>query len=256
VDTREITQAVIKEFAAVISAVLGGDAEVRPIAAESTAVWAIRFTVQGSVAGSGSIALPSADASRLTAKVLGFDEDPPEDAITDNLLETAKQAAGIFNVAQGPGGVRLTIVEPVVTAASAPGCSEWAEITVGDFAVRIATAGTLDVPKTAAPCPVPQPVQAPSRTTTIPANLDLILDIDLPLWVRFGETIMTLQALSKLGPGTTIDLDRAPEDPVDVLVNNTIVARGEVVVVSGNYGVRVTEVVSTTSRIRSIAELN
>jgi len=74
--------------------------------------------------------------------------------------------------------------------------------------------------------------------------------------VRFGQTAMTLQALSRLGPGTTIDLDRSPEDPVDVLVNNTIVARGEVVVVSGNYGVRVTEVVSTSARIRSMGGLN
>jgi len=64
---------------------------------------------------------------------------------------------------------------------------------------------------------------------------------------------MTLQALTKIGPGTTLDLERSPDDPVDMMVNNTVIARGEVVVVAGNYGIRVTEVVSPTERIRSLA---
>jgi flagellar motor switch protein FliN/FliY len=64
---------------------------------------------------------------------------------------------------------------------------------------------------------------------------------------------MTLQALTKVGPGSMIDLGRAPDEPVDVLVNGKLVARGEVVVVSGNYGIRITEVVSTADRIRSLA---
>jgi flagellar motor switch protein FliN/FliY len=87
----------------------------------------------------------------------------------------------------------------------------------------------------------------------LPANLDVILDIDLPLAVRFGGTDMTIDALARLGPGALIDLGRSPDDPVDVLVNGRMVARGEVVVIGGNYGVRVTEVVSAADRLRSIA---
>ena len=86
----------------------------------------------------------------------------------------------------------------------------------------------------------------------LPANLDVILDIDLPLAVRFGGTDMTIDALARLGPGALIDLGRSPDDPVDVLVNGRMVARGEVVVIGGNYGVRVTEVVSAADRLRSI----
>jgi flagellar motor switch protein FliN/FliY len=86
-----------------------------------------------------------------------------------------------------------------------------------------------------------------------PPNLELILDIDLPLAVRFGETEMTLQSLTRLAPGSVIDLGRAPDDPVDVLVNGRLVARGEVVVVSGNYGVRIIEVVSPADRLKSVA---
>jgi flagellar motor switch protein FliN/FliY len=91
---------------------------------------------------------------------------------------------------------------------------------------------------------------------TIPApptdNLEVILDIDMPLSVRFGEAVLSLDLLTRLGPGSLIELSRQPDDPVDVLINGRLVARGEVVVVSGNYGVRVTEVVSAAERLRSM----
>lgn len=86
----------------------------------------------------------------------------------------------------------------------------------------------------------------------VAANLDVILDIELPLAVRFGQTEMTLHALSRLGPGSVIELDRALSDPVDVLVNGRMIARGEVVVTGGSYGVRVTDVLSAADRIQMI----
>ena len=86
----------------------------------------------------------------------------------------------------------------------------------------------------------------------VPENLDVILDIDLPLSVRFGHAELTLDALTKLGPGSLIELARLPDDPVELLVNGKLVARGEVVVVGGNYGVRVHEVVSAAERIRTL----
>jgi flagellar motor switch protein FliN/FliY len=74
------------------------------------------------------------------------------------------------------------------------------------------------------------------------ARFGMLMDIDLPLVVRFGCTDMSLKALSRLGPGSLIDLSRAPEDPVEVLVGGRVVARGEVVVVSGSYGIRIVDV--------------
>jgi flagellar motor switch protein FliN len=92
---------------------------------------------------------------------------------------------------------------------------------------------------------------APSQT------LDVIMDIDLPLVVRFGRTEVSLRTLTSLGPGSVIDLGRAPDEPVDVLISNRVVARGEVVIVAGNYGVRVQDVVSPAERARSLeAELS
>jgi flagellar motor switch protein FliN len=69
-----------------------------------------------------------------------------------------------------------------------------------------------------------------------------LMDIDLPMTVRFGCTDMSIKALSQLGPGSLIDLSRAPDDPVEVIVGGRVVARGEVVVVSGSYGIRIVEV--------------
>ncbi|MBI4475681.1 MAG: FliM/FliN family flagellar motor switch protein, partial [Acidobacteria bacterium] len=71
--------------------------------------------------------------------------------------------------------------------------------------------------------------------------------------VRFGETELTFDELARIGPGSVIDLARAPDDPVEVLVNDKLVARGEVVVAGGHYGVRVTEVLSSAERMRSVA---
>jgi flagellar motor switch protein FliN len=99
---------------------------------------------------------------------------------------------------------------------------------------------------------------APGATAAAPSQtLDVIMDIDLPLVVRFGRTEVPLRTLTSLGPGSVIDLGRAPDEPVDVLISNRVVARGEVVIVAGNYGVRVQDVVSPAERARSLeAELS
>ena len=74
----------------------------------------------------------------------------------------------------------------------------------------------------------------------------------MPLTVRFGEATVSIDALCRMGPGSLVELSRQPDDPVDVLINGRLVARGEVVVVAGNYGVRVTQVVSADERIRTL----
>ena len=83
-------------------------------------------------------------------------------------------------------------------------------------------------------------------------NIDLILDVDLPVTVSFGGTQMQLKDVLKLGVGSVIELDKSLNDPVTIIVNHKPIARGEVVMVEGNYGVRVLEVESTGERIRSL----
>ena len=83
-------------------------------------------------------------------------------------------------------------------------------------------------------------------------NLAMLLEVELDLSVSFGHTELPLQEILKLASGSIVELNRSVTDPVDVLVNNSVIARGDVVVVDGNYGIRVTEIVSRQERIRSM----
>jgi flagellar motor switch protein FliN/FliY len=81
-------------------------------------------------------------------------------------------------------------------------------------------------------------------------TLDLLLDVEMPISVSFGRTQVRIQNVLKLISGSIIELDRAISEPVEVIVNNCIIARGEVVVVDGNYGVRINEVMSRKERLQ------
>lgn len=81
-------------------------------------------------------------------------------------------------------------------------------------------------------------------------TLDLLLDVEMPVSVSFGRTQVRIQNILKLITGSIIELDRAISEPVEVIVNNCIIARGEVVVVDGNYGVRIIEVMSRKERLQ------
>lgn len=83
-------------------------------------------------------------------------------------------------------------------------------------------------------------------------NLDLVLDVELPLVVRFGRTTLSLKALSGLGPGSIVDMGRSPDEPVELLVSDKVVAYGEMVIVDGSYGLRITDLVSRTDRFRAL----
>ena len=109
-------------------------------------------------------------------------------------------------------------------------------------------------PPTAALAPAAAQPAAPTPTVSIPipGNLDLLLEVELPVSVTFGRTQLPLKDVLKLSSGSIVELNRLANEPVEVLINNCVIARGEVVVVDGNYGIRVTEIVSRQERIRSI----
>lgn len=81
-------------------------------------------------------------------------------------------------------------------------------------------------------------------------TLELLMDVELPVSVSFGRASLKLADAMKLITGSLIELDRSVSDPVDLLVNNYVIARGEVVVVDGNYGVRIIEIVSQKERLQ------
>jgi len=84
------------------------------------------------------------------------------------------------------------------------------------------------------------------------ANLKLLLDVELDLSVSFGHTELELEEVLKLASGSIVELNRSANDPVAILVNGSVVAYGDVVVVDGNYGIRITEISSKKERISSI----
>lgn len=84
-------------------------------------------------------------------------------------------------------------------------------------------------------------------------NIELLLDMELPVTVRIGHTEMKLIDIMRLGLGSIIELEKMVDDPVEILANERLVARGEVVVCDGNYAVKITEVESRADRIKSLA---
>ena len=84
------------------------------------------------------------------------------------------------------------------------------------------------------------------------ANLGVLMDVQLPVAIRFGETEMALEEIVKLGVGSVIELNSGIDQPVELVVNNRILARGEVVTVDGFYGIRITEITSAGERFKSL----
>jgi len=83
-------------------------------------------------------------------------------------------------------------------------------------------------------------------------TLDLLLEVDMPVGISFGRTQMRLKEALRLTTGSIVELNRAVTEPVELIVNNCVIARGEVVVVEGNYGVRILEIISREERLRTL----
>ena len=80
-------------------------------------------------------------------------------------------------------------------------------------------------------------------------RLDMLLDVPLDVSVELGRCRMTIQNLLALGPGAIVELDKVAGEPLDILINDRLVARGEAVVVNDKFGVRITDIVSPQERI-------
>ncbi|MDP2875633.1 MAG: flagellar motor switch protein FliN [Holophaga sp.] len=149
--------------------------------------------------------------------------------IPDMLSEQLKRKLGM-----GQPPEQVPVPAPASAAAASPSASQ---------------------PSAPAPTPVAAgPTNSGSRQSSVDTgNLDLLLDIELPVMVRMGQTEMALGELLKLTPGSILELNRAADAPVELLVNGKQIAKGEVVVVDGNFAFRITEIESTDTRIRSLS---
>lgn len=92
----------------------------------------------------------------------------------------------------------------------------------------------------------------PGSGQPAPNNLDLILDIPVQLSVELGRTKIAIRNLLQLAQGSVVELDGLAGEPMDVLVNGCLIAQGEVVVVNDKFGIRLTDIISPTERLRRL----
>lgn len=92
---------------------------------------------------------------------------------------------------------------------------------------------------------------APASQGGAEAKIDLLMDVALNVRVELGRTRMYVEDILKLGDGAVVELDKLAGDPVDVLVNDQLVARGEILVLNENFCVRITEIVDPKERARA-----
>ena len=121
---------------------------------------------------------------------------------------------------------------------------------------RASEAGANAKASSAFPGATAAPVESFLPTTTEGgtkvADLDAILDIPVTLSVEIGKTRLTIRNLLQLNQGSVVELDRLAGEPLDVLINGTLVAHGEVVVVNEKFGIRMTDVISPSERIKKL----
>jgi len=122
---------------------------------------------------------------------------------------------------------------------------------MGEITPRTPTGGSST--KNAAPDPNPVAgTNVNSDEAPNEPNLDLLLAVNLNLTLRFGQRVLPLREILDLNAGAIIELDREAQEPADLLLGDKVIARGQVVIVDGNYGLRVTEVVDARQRIGTL----
>lgn len=85
-----------------------------------------------------------------------------------------------------------------------------------------------------------------------PINLDVLMDVPVTLSMEIGRTSVNIRSLLQLNQGSIVELDRLAGEPLDVLVNGTLIARGEVVVINEKFGIRLTDVISPAERLKKL----
>jgi flagellar motor switch protein FliN len=126
------------------------------------------------------------------------------------------------------------------------------EQSVDDWASALAEQNTsVPAPVASAGASVFQPLAGAPATTTR-TDIDMILDIPVQLTVELGRTKIAIKNLLQLAQGSVVELDGMAGEPMDVLVNGCLIAQGEVVVVNDKFGIRLTDIITPSERIRKL----
>ncbi len=121
-----------------------------------------------------------------------------------------------------------------------------------DWADAMAEQAAAGVPQAAARQPVFEQLSGAKGAATAEHDIELILDIPVQLTVELGRTRVPIKQVLSLAQGSVIELDGLAGEPMDVLVNGCLIAQGEVVVVNDKFGIRLTDIVTPSERIRRL----
>jgi flagellar motor switch protein FliN/FliY len=190
-------------------------------------------------------------AGRLTLEAVGIDT-LTDDECRSTWQEIAGQSMGVLaseitadiqqevNAAKGTEVAALPDNVTATAFTATCGAESWA--------IKVAWARTLIAVYDR---PEPEQKTSSTRDAGFSKTFDLLLDVALPVSVSFGRTSLQIREVLKLNTGSIVELNRFVTEPVDVIVNDCVIARGEVVVVDGNYGVRITQLSSREDRLRT-----
>jgi flagellar motor switch protein FliN len=190
-------------------------------------------------------------AGQLTLGAVGLDA-VTEDDCRSTWQEILGQTMGGFAMALSDGiQHEITSVKGDVTRGE-PAAAAWTYFAArsDDTVWRLKAAWSKELIALYDP-QAPDRKPAAGRDSTFSKTFDLLLDVALPVNVSFGKTFLQIREVLKLNTGSIVELNRFVTEPVDVIVNDCVIARGEVVVVDGNYGVRITQLASREDRLRS-----
>ncbi|NIE69061.1 flagellar motor switch protein FliN [Burkholderia sp. Ax-1719] len=124
------------------------------------------------------------------------------------------------------------------------------EMAMDDWAAALAEQNSNDAPA-AQPAAVFQPLSKVDQNSTR-NDIDMILDIPVQMTVELGRTKIAIRNLLQLAQGSVVELDGLAGEPMDVLVNGCLIAQGEVVVVNDKFGIRLTDIITPSERIRKL----
>ncbi len=266
-------------LAEVFEAMSGVRPEIKPAGAPAAAPegglrW--RQTFDGA-AGAAWIQASERDWKAASNQILSAAgiENPDQETLLSTWTETLGQAlAAVARDCSGRLAREVTCAAGEESAASGP--ARWTGLAIrfpsaagaAEAAGAIEIAASLDdsliealkvlpaAKAVAASASGHEPSNAPSSArdsiSTSSKTFDLLLDVELPVSVSFGRAQVPLKDVLKLTTGAIVELNRSISEPVEVIVNNCVIARGEVVVVEGNFGVKIREVISRQDRLRTL----
>lgn len=199
--------------------------------------------------------------AQLAARVLGAAGVEEDSQARETYLEILQQSLGELSRSAGrrwgrqidcsggeaqavPAGAEFYIVKATYPDAAVPPLI--VAVTGAPQDPDVAGVGATPGAGGENPAQPPAPLPPPSKT------FHLLMGVELPVSVSFGHVKLPLKDVLKLTAGSIIELNRTVDEPVEVIVNNCVVARGEVVVVEGNYGVRIHQIMSRQERLEAL----